>query len=80
MAEQPAAAPRSVPRRPAFAGWYRTAGGGWQRLAEGADYGEAWGQLLDRLPGGKGGESVVLPVGVHPGEARRAQRRKGAGR
>jgi hypothetical protein len=68
--------PDAAPAVPQFVGWYRAvAGEPWSRLAEVADYGETWGQLLDRLPAGQGGESVVLAAGCHPDDGKQ---RKGA--
>jgi hypothetical protein len=61
--------------RPAFCGWRRLAGQGWQKLCEGQTEADAWRQLLDiaaELRAGPG-ESIVLPVGQRPAEARAAR-------
>jgi hypothetical protein len=51
----------------AYAGYYRPSKrAAWTLLAEADTYDDAWGLLLDRLPSGPGGESVVLAAGTSP--------------
>jgi hypothetical protein len=55
---------------PAFCGWHRRNGGPWQKMTEGRTAGDTLRVLLDiihELPG-KGGDSIVLPAGQHPGK------------
>jgi hypothetical protein len=54
----------------AWVGWYRAdRSAPWERLSEGPTYADAWGSLLEKLPGkGPGGESVILPATKHPSE------------
>src|SRR4051812_16308693 len=70
--------PSATVTEPGWCGWYRAGRRErWRKLAEAPTYDAAWGLLLDRLPReGKGGESVVLPVGRDANETASAPRRK----
>jgi hypothetical protein len=48
--------------------WHRATKGSWERIAEGASFNAAWGLALEVLNslGGRGGDTLVLPVGEIP--------------
>jgi hypothetical protein len=50
----------------AFAGWFRPAGGCWQKVCVARGYDACYGELLDRTRSWPSGAAVVLRQGERP--------------